>query len=56
VSADWVLRTVMLLNSSEAKTLKSKPRLRLPPPVAMASTPLMRTRVKSAFRPRTVIW
>jgi hypothetical protein len=22
----------------------------------MASTPLMRTRVKSAFRPRTVIW
>jgi hypothetical protein len=28
---------VMLLKSSEAKTLKSKPRLRLPPPVAMAA-------------------
>jgi hypothetical protein len=43
------------LKSSDAKTLKSKPRERLlppelsvPPVVASASMPLMRTRVKSS--------
>lgn len=49
VWAEAVLRTVMLLNSSEAKTLKSKARLRLAPPelsvplaVLCPSTPLTR--------------
>ena len=61
-SAEAVLRTVMLLNSSEAKTLKSKPRPRLAPPelsvppvVLIASMPLMRTRVNCGPRPRTVM-
>jgi hypothetical protein len=52
-SAEAVLCTVNWLNSSEAKTLKSKDRPRLAPPdtssepvVASASMPLMRTRVK----------
>ncbi len=61
-SADELLRTVIELNSSDAKTLKSKPRERLlppelsvPPVVVSASTPLMRTRVKSRPRPRTVM-
>jgi hypothetical protein len=61
-SAWAVLRTVMPLNSSEAKVLKSKPRPRLAPRslvvaplVDWASMPLMRTRVKVGGRPRTVI-
>ncbi len=56
------LRTVMPLNSSEAKTLKSTPRDRLAPPVtsrppvvAWASKSLMRTSEKSGLRPRTVM-
>jgi hypothetical protein len=60
--AEVDLRTVTLLNSSEAKMLKSNWRLRLAPPepslppvVARASRPFRRTTVKSAFRPRTVI-
>ncbi|MND85671.1 hypothetical protein D3C80_776060 [compost metagenome] len=53
ISADWVLRTLMLLNSSDANIEKSKLRLRLPPEAAWASRPLMRVRVKSPPRPRT---
>jgi hypothetical protein len=63
VSAAAVFRTVMLLNSSDAKVLKSKLRPRLVPPAAsvpplalMASIPLMRTRVNCGPRPRTEIW
>ena len=61
-AASDVLRTSRLLNNSEANTEKSKPRPRLvlplmsDAPVAVTpSMPLMRTRVKPAFRPRTVI-
>ena len=61
-SACEVLRTSRLLNSSAANTEKSNARLRLvlplmseAPVAEMASMPLMRTRVKPAFRPRTVI-
>ena len=61
-SAEAILWTVSWLNSSEAYTLKSKERPRLAPPemssepvVARASMPLMRTRVKVEFRPRTEI-
>ena len=50
----------MLLNSSEAKVLKSKPRPRFVPPAAsvppladIASIPFRRTRVNSGDRPRT---
>jgi hypothetical protein len=59
-SACWLFLTVIWLKSSAAKTLKSKPRVRLLPPVASvppveacASMPLMRTRVKPGPRPRT---
>ena len=61
-SAAEVLRTVIELNSSEAKMLKSNERSRLVPPAAsvpplalIASMPLMRTRVNCGPRPRTVI-
>ena len=54
--------TLILRNSSDANVLKSNPRPRLVPPdasvdpvVASVSIPLMRTRVKSGFNPRTVI-
>jgi hypothetical protein len=56
------LRAVMLLNSSDANTLKSNCRLRLEPPelsvppvVLCASMPLMRTRVNCGPSPRTLM-
>jgi hypothetical protein len=59
-SAEALFLTVIWLNSSAAKTLKSKPRVRLlppeesvPPVEAWPSIPLMRTRVKAGPRPRT---
>ena len=58
-SADAVLRTMISLKSSEAKILKSKPRERDGPSWfphdANASMPLMRTRVNSGFKPRTLM-
>ena len=58
-SADAVLRTMISLNNSDAKILKSKPREREGPSwlpqEAKASMPLMRTRVNSGFRPRTLM-
>jgi hypothetical protein len=60
--AEVDLRTVTLLNSSEAKIEKSNwrprlapPELSLPPVVARASRPFRRTTVKSGPRPRTVM-
>ena len=56
------MRTRIELNSSEAKTLKSKPRPRFglvpesfEPAVDRASRPFRRTRVKSLPRPRTTM-
>jgi hypothetical protein len=61
-SADDDLRTRTELNSSEAKALKSKARERLGlapasllAPVDSASMLLIRTRLKSPLRPRTLI-
>ena len=62
MEADDDFVTVMELKRSEAKTLKSKPRPRLTPPLAseepvedMASMPLIRTRREVGPRPRTVM-